>query len=103
MSRAAVGLLSAFSLGIVLAASGAATGGGAVVGETVEGTLIGPGVECPQFQLKDGEVVSLTGQPPEAAGPYRLSGRWARFSYCMQGRTFDVQAFVGLSDEGDSK
>lgn len=40
-----------------------------------------------------GEMVSLTGAVPRDLGNYELTGRWSRFSYCMQGRSFDVQTY----------
>ena len=89
----------------------AAGGGLAITGtQTLQGTLLEAGVECPQFRLatgsaeaaeagdgdtaQAGEVISLTGAAPQDLGTYTLTGRWPRFSYCMQGRSFDVQTYV---------
>lgn len=73
---------------------------------TLLGKLLEAGVECPQFQLEtdiegtssgqtgSGEVISLTGAAPQDPGTYRLTGRWSRSSYCLQGRSFDVQTYA---------
>lgn len=92
------GWMGAVTAGLLLAAQGPARADGTPPAETVEGALTGAGVECPQFRLPDGETISLTGQPPKDPGSYRLTGRWARFSYCMEGRTFDVQTFVEIKE-----
>lgn len=88
-------------------ASTTAKGGTALsAADTLVGKLLEAGVECPQFQLEmsstdtssdqtgSGEVISLTGAAPQDPGTYRLTGRWSRFSYCMQGRSFDVQTYA---------
>jgi len=74
--------------------------------DTLLGKLLEAGVECPQFQLEtdikgtstgqtgSGEVISLTGAAPKDLGTYQLTGRWSRFSYCMQGRSFDVLTYA---------
>lgn len=69
--------------------------------ETITGTLTGTGVECPLFTLSEGEVISLTGAVPDQAQAYRLTGRWARFSYCMEGRSFHVETFETIDAQGD--
>ena len=75
--------------------------------ESLPGTRIDGGVECPQFRLTDGEVISLMGTPPDALGAYTLVGRWARVSKCMQGRSFQVQSWTinldlgGLNDDAN--
>jgi hypothetical protein len=92
--------VDALTIGVALAAAGPASAGGAA-GEVVEGVLTDPGVECPQFMIDTGEQVSLTGVVPQSAGKYRLTGRWARFSYCMQGRSFDVLSHDLLTTTGD--
>jgi hypothetical protein len=94
------GWIGAFAVGMTFAVMEPARGGGAP-GEVVEGALIGPGVECPQFQLAEGEVISLTGAFPDSEGTYQLTGRWARLSFCMQGRTFDVLSFARIDVTGD--
>jgi len=91
--------LGALTAGLLLVAEGPARGDGTPAPETLVGALTGAGVECPQFRLADGEVVSLTGQPPAELGNYKLTGRWARFSYCMEGRTFDVLSFVEIKED----
>jgi len=60
----------------------------------ITGSYVGPGVECPQFRLEDGETVSLVAMPAEieTGEPVTLTGRWPMFSKCMQGRTFYVRA-----------
>lgn len=98
--RSLLSLVALMGLTLVMAPE---TGyaGGAVV-ETVSGMLIGPGVECPQFRLDDGEVISLVGAAPDQPGSYQLTGRWARFSKCMQGRSFQVQAVTPISQQEPS-
>ena len=58
--------------------------------KVIEGAFAGMGVECPLFRLSTGEMITLTGAIPqlEVGQTVSLSGRWARISYCMQGRTF---------------
>ena len=105
MARVFPGLVKAVWLCAALAAPGLASGGGAPAtatgSDSIEGELVAGGVECPLFRLTDGEEVALTGQPPTAPGTYALTGRWARFSNCMQGRTFDVQGFAVIQGQGD--
>ncbi len=84
----------------VPAAAGTEHGGGpAAAVVAIEGTTAGMGVVCPLFRLDDGETVTLSGWRPEAQGRYRLTGRWQRFSNCMQGRTFRVDAAEALETE----
>lgn len=66
----------------------------------IEGTFAGPGVECPVFQLRDGRRVTLAGdlQDLKVGTAFRLSGRWARASACMQGKTFIVSSTEELKD-----
>lgn len=61
--------------------------------EVVEGAFAGMGVECPLFRLSTGEMITLSGAIPqlELGKTVSLSGRWARISNCMQGRTFRVE------------
>ena len=100
----AVGAVPALADGV---GSNTAKGGTALsAADTLFGELLEAGVECPQFQLEmpsrdtfsgqtgSGEVISLTGAAPQESGTYRLTGRWSRFSYCMQGRSFDVQTYA---------
>jgi hypothetical protein len=49
-------------------------------------------VTCPQFQLDSGEIISLSGRPPELVAGARLTltGRWTFDSNCMQGRDFRI-------------
>jgi len=58
----------------------------------ITGSYFGPGVECPQFQLDSGEMISLVNMPGEieAGATVTLQGDWPMFSKCMQGRTFRV-------------
>lgn len=79
---------------LTFATAGALMANGPETGmETIRGVLLGPGVECMQFRLDDGEQISLTGPVPEAAPgtALTLTGRWAMVSYCMQGRTFSIE------------
>ena len=100
----AVGAVPALADGV---GSNTAKGGTALsAADTLFGELLEAGVECPQFLLEMpsrdtfsgqtgfGEVISLTGAAPQESGTYRLTGRWSRFSYCMQGRSFDVQTYA---------
>ncbi len=94
MRSASVGNLARAAL-LVLASTGAVMANGTTPAtETITGVFLGPGVECPQFRLEDGEQISLTGPVPEAEIGSRLvlSGHWAAISFCMQGRTFRVVA-----------
>jgi hypothetical protein len=75
--------------GAVLAPADALRAAGST-SETLQGEMIGPGVECPLFRLTDGEIISLTGLVPDVQGSYALTGRWSRFSKCMEGRSFQV-------------
>jgi hypothetical protein len=88
------------TVGLALTAADPGRGGVTVV-EAITGTLTGPGVECPRFALPDGELISLTGAVPDKAQAYRLTGRWARFSYCMEGRSFHVETFEAIDAQGD--
>ena len=77
-------------LGIALAAT---TGFGAMADDIVIiGVFMGPGAECPQFQMESGETISLSGQVPDhqVGDQGTLVGRWAMMSKCMQGREFYV-------------
>ena len=58
----------------------------------IEGVYAGPGVECPLFQITNGDLVTLSGKLPalERGATFKLTGRWARVSTCMQGQTFHV-------------
>jgi len=69
-----------------------------MIQETIAGSFVGAGVECPLFRLEDGEQITLTGNIPDlvVGQTARLRGRWARLSTCMQGRTFHV-----LGRDGD--
>lgn len=67
----------------------------------IEGTTLGPGVECSQFRLSTGEQISLTGfgknhDAAIAGHRLRLSGSWSEMSKCMQGRTFRVLSIEKL-------
>lgn len=93
-------LARGLTFGVALMAADPGRGGGASV-DIITGTLTGPGVECPLFALPDGEVISLTGAVPEKPQAYRLTGRWARFSYCMEGRSFHVVTFETIDAQGD--
>jgi hypothetical protein len=85
---------------------------GLIPSETITGTLVDAGVECPQFRIDpvtdadpdsaapegaEAEVISLTGAAPRELGDYQITGRWSRFTYCMQGRSFDVLTFQPLT------
>ena len=68
--------------------------------EVIEGVYAGPGVECPLFRLTDGRLITLSGKLPalETEAIFRLTGRWARISTCMQGDTFQVFDAVEAKD-----
>jgi len=90
-----LGVVRNFALGalVTLAMAGSLMANGPETGlETIRGVLLGPGVECVQFRLDDGEQISLTGAVPEVVPgtALTLTGRWAMVSYCMQGRTFSI-------------
>lgn len=68
---------------------------------SIEGTTLGPGVECSQFRMSSGEQISLTGfgknhEAANAGHRLRLSGGWSEVSKCMQGRTFRVLSIEKL-------
>lgn len=66
----------------------------------IRGIFLGLGVECPQFMIDSGEQVSLIGDRLEdltTGSRFRLTGRIARASKCMQGQTFIVSA-VNVED-----
>ena len=59
--------------------------------------FVGPGVECPQAVLPDGEQISLEGLLLPALAPgqeLHLSGQFQRASRCMQGRAFRVETLT---------
>lgn len=61
---------------------------------TIIGTAAGRGVVCPLFRLEDGGLVTLSGKVsdlPNKTTMY-LTGRWAKVSTCMQGRTLIVES-----------
>jgi len=65
--------------------------------QQISGTYQGAGVECPQFRLDTGETISLSGKVPRnltLGQTLNLSGLWARFSKCQQGREFRVLNIV---------
>ena len=64
--------------------------------ERISGTYLGQGAACPLFRLDDGELITLTGRLPGMlpGSTYDFEGRWRVNAGCMQGRTFDVQAWV---------
>ncbi len=74
------------------AAAETGSAGGASEPLMIEGVYVGPGVECPLFELDNGRQVTLSGQVPEleSGARFKLTGRWARISNCMQGATFNV-------------
>ena len=59
----------------------------------ISGTSVGRGVTCPRFKLQSGETVSLSGKKRgiRPGKRFKLRGKWAAFSNCMQGRTFVVE------------
>ncbi len=66
----------------------------------IRGIFLGMGVECPQFLIDSGEQVSLIGEKLDDLTTgirFRLNGRIARASKCMQGQTFIVSA-VNVED-----
>ena len=59
----------------------------------IRGIFLGKGVECPQFMIDSGQQVSLIGNSLDqlkTGNTFRLTGRIARVSKCMQGQTFIV-------------
>lgn len=65
--------------------------------EEISGVFLGPGVECPQLRLPDGEQISLQGGDFAAyrqGDALRLGGRFVMMSTCMQGRAFAVSAIL---------
>ena len=68
--------------------------------DVIEGVYAGPGVECPLFKLTDGRVITLSGKLPalETGATFKLTGRCARMSTCMQGDTFQVLDTVEVKD-----
>jgi len=94
-SRRGLGIVL-FALALLPGAGGMANGTGAemtIPREIITGVFLGPGVECPQFRLDTGERISLSGPLPEAeiGATLTLSGQWALFSGCMQGREFRIR------------
>lgn len=66
---------------------------------TVTGALTEEGVECQALRGDDGDLYTLTGDL-EGFGPgdrVRVVGRPARFSFCMQGTTLEVESVERLS------
>ncbi len=65
--------------------------------QDITASFVGPGVECPQAMLPDGEQISLEGLalPELVVGQeLRLSGQFQRASRCMQGRAFRVETLT---------
>ena len=84
---------AALATGLLATSAGAVMANGpATEYARISGVFLGPGVECPQLRLADGEQISLTGAVPDAdiGAALTLTGRWALMSVCMQGRTFDI-------------
>ena len=93
--RLKVSVLIPLICGLVIGLQALGNGGTAAVTNeesTITGTYIGPGAECPQFRLNDGEKISLSGAVPDAeiGEALTLAGRWSMLSKCMQGREFRV-------------
>ena len=99
-----------FMLASTLASSSAVAGGDVPIntdnarqtGEIITGAFQGQGVECPVFRLESGERVTLMGIIPslDIGEEVSLTGRWARISSCMQGRSFQVG---GVAETGGSE
>lgn len=60
--------------------------------ETIQGTMVGNDIFCPQFKTQSGETISLSGDFPKAESgtEYKLNGQWREKSKCMRGREFRV-------------
>ena len=68
----------------------------------VTGTLTGEGVECPALRGDSGELYTLTGAALdgiETGDRLRVRGSVAKLSYCMQGRTIDVEEVERLDSD----
>ena len=76
---------------------------GAEESHMVSGAYLGPGAECPQFELLSGERISLSGVRDHAFTKgeiVNLHGRWRPVSTCMQGRDFLVTEVVPAGSVG---
>jgi hypothetical protein len=87
-----LGLMGTGSLGLEDATASTAKLSKVTSMETIHGAIAGRGVNCPQFKLDDGRVVSLMGIEHNLLPGTKLSltGEWVKRSICQQGQTFQV-------------
>ena len=73
--------------------------------DQIDGTYLGPGVECPQFRMTTGEQISLRGDALDhltIGVLLQLTGQFLRVSPCMQGRAFHITSLAAASNLNDN-
>lgn len=77
----------------------------AMAQDKIEGTFLGPGVECPQFLMTTGEQISLRGDGLDRmtiGALFQMTGQFLRVSPCMQGRAFQITHLTAASNLNDN-